>query len=110
MRVNRQVPPGIDIYPVGVLEVLLGVWRSVLACHGVALRHSLGRVRWWCRLVRQQVRDRQWRALRSQFNGYLAEPAVWPEGLRRCGSGWTRGRALRSLQRHGYPAATPARR
>jgi len=36
---------------------------------------------------------------RSAWNGFLAEPRDMT-GLRRCGHGWTRHRALRDLERH----------
>lgn len=87
--------PAIDIYPVGILADLhewannpdrREAWRR--------LRYDV-RAHGW-----RYLRNRDWRSLRRWFaNGYLAEPAKWPDGLTRCGSGWTRGRALRDLQR-----------
>jgi hypothetical protein len=38
--------------------------------------------------------------MKTFFNGYLAEPTPFPDGMHRCGSGWTRKRALRSLRRN----------
>ena len=48
-----------------------------------------------------QIKRRNWRAVRNYFNGYLAEWHFPPEGFAhgRCGSGWTRKAALRSLGR-----------
>lgn len=49
-----------------------------------------------------QIQKRNWRAVRNYFNGYLAEWHYPPEGLihGRCGTGWTRKAARRSLGRH----------
>lgn len=44
-------------------------------------------------------RERKWHEMKSFFNGYLAEPDPFPDGVTRCGSGWTQQRALRSLRR-----------
>jgi hypothetical protein len=51
--------------------------------------------------VVRHIRARNWRALKNTFNGYLAEPDEFPPGdyRRRCGTGWTRRRAMRSLYR-----------
>ncbi len=51
------------------------------------------------RYVARQVKRREWRAVRNYFNGYLAEWHYAPEGVIvwRCGRGWTRKAALRSL-------------
>lgn len=72
----------IDVYPVGVLE---------------ALKHH--RVRGKFQHLKRHLRERDWNAIKNSFNGYLAEPREWPEGLRRCGSGWTKRRALADLKR-----------
>lgn len=47
----------------------------------------------------ERVRERNWRSVRNYFNGYLAEWHYPPRELtmHRCGSGWTRRAALRSL-------------
>lgn len=84
----------IDVYPVGLLSDL-----SYFVHHPdrtIARR----RLRSAARTLRGRVRRRQWRALKNYFNGYLAEPRVLPPGFRRGGTGWTRGRAWRDLQRH----------
>ena len=83
----------LDVYPVGLFRDLRyrkQGWRRL--CQ--ALRYPF-----------YQARQRNWRAVKNYFNGYLAEPAEMPPGLRRCGSGWTRRRAVtdyrRRLQRAG---------
>jgi hypothetical protein len=86
----------VDVYPVGLLADFRR-WRS--ARRNEPPEHA----RWVRRqavgyLVRR-LRERRFRAVRMAFNGYLAEPRDWPEGLRRCGSGWTQRRARRDLER-----------
>ncbi|HEY9411094.1 MAG TPA: hypothetical protein VIP77_16055 [Jiangellaceae bacterium] len=83
----------VDIYAVGLLADLR---RFVHSPEPLGAR--------WRRLrfdLRQSVlvraRHRQWRALKSYFNGYLAEHES--RGTR-CGHGWTRGRAYNDLMRH----------
>lgn len=72
----------VDVYPVGILE---------------AFKHH--RVRSELRHLKRHFRERDWNAIRNSFNGYLAEPREWPDGLRRCGSGWTKLRAMADLER-----------
>lgn len=72
-----------DVYPVGVLSDLRRA-RS-------ALRHRGIREAW--RTLHYGFR-RHWRS-RNAWNGYLAEV----DGISHCGHGWTRKRALRSLNR-----------
>ena len=79
----------ISVYPVGLLMDLQylrssGDWRSFAHRQ----RHLL---RW--------AQERNWRAIRNHFNGYLAEPHPFPPGVERCGTGWTRNRSLRDLNR-----------
>lgn len=59
--------------------------------------------------VLHQVHNRNWRAVRNYFNGYLAEWHYPPEGVthHRCGKGWTRKAAIRSLGRHIAEANAP---
>jgi len=89
-----------DIYPVGLLAEIQHSRRykrswidpkrpftHLLA----AIRHSL-KGEW-------KAAYEEWRPFKSYFNGYLAEPDVFPGRLTRCGSGWTRERALRDLRR-----------
>ena len=89
----------VDVYPVGLLHDL-----HLMHCGAWTIRRTLYELRYPIR----QARAGHWQACRNYFNGYLAEPSVWPDGLARCGSGWTRHRALRSLQRH-LAAATIGR-
>lgn len=107
-RVKHTTTDGVDIdvYPVGLLS-------DVRRLRG-ALKHQprpwdrrspAGHP--WHRLwydmrcgTLDRIRRREWRALKNYFNGYLAEPTPFPDGLQRCGSGWTQRRALASLDRH----------
>jgi hypothetical protein len=76
----------VTIYPVGL-------WLEA--------RETRRRKR-WCfhfKSMWRQIKRREWRNVKNSFNGYLAEPDIFPHGLHRCGSGWTRRRALRDLQR-----------
>lgn len=84
----------IDIYPVGLLADLKH------------FRHpaTRGRLRRGLSYLRERARDRNWRAVRSYFNGYLAEVNYPPEELRHtlCGRGWTKRAAASSLGRRLY--------
>lgn len=81
----------IEVYPVGVLADLRHAW--------VDKWHARTYLRYARQSVVRHIRNRQWRKLKNDFNGFLAEPTPWPDGVTRCGSGWTRKRALRSLRR-----------
>lgn len=77
---------GIETYPVGLYSDLKRgrVWRG-------------GRFYLW-----RQAKRGNWRAVRSYFNGYLAEWHYPPTDdafrhPRMCGRGWTRKAALRDL-------------
>lgn len=84
----------IDVYPVGVLATLFIAYRNFRrGCRTDAYRN----LRSQCRRLARATRRRDWRSFRNSFNGYLAEPYDWPEGLKGCGHGWTKRRALRSL-------------
>lgn len=91
----------IEVYPVGLLADLLRDWRQIR--HWRELRAAGGKpilhVRHAVRYLALRLRERNWRSVKSALNGYLAEPTPFPEEIRRCGSGWTRKRALRSLRR-----------
>ena len=89
----KHTTVNIDIYPVG--------WLKALRHAGGCLRRLWLRRAWYFirkewRYTRYQVRAGDWRAVRNTLNGYLAESAYG----RRCGTGWTRKRALRSLYCH----------
>lgn len=89
----------VDVYPVGFLRDALQVWRAFRLRRqlppGVVKSEARKYARWF---------RRSWRR-KSYWNGYLAEP-TWPGDQspqwRRCGSGWTKRRALRSLSRHTF--------
>lgn len=91
----------VDIYPVGVLDDLLRIGRALRHRHPKAIRHAMSSARSSARLIRKWARAGNWRAVRNTWNGYLAEPtdtAVCAV-IRRCGTGWTKRAALRSLHR-----------
>lgn len=93
----------IDVYPVGWLAGIQRAWRYFTHPNPP----PCGRRQGWRELRRcwdytvRQAQRRNWRAVKNHFNGYLAEPREFPPGdyRRRCGSGWTKARALRSLAR-----------
>lgn len=97
----------IDIYPVGWLDALLYAWRVYSRRDpgrtGIAEGRRFARSRLHGEAVRtvSNIRRGRWRELKNTFNGHLAEPYEFPPGdyRRRCGTGWTKARALRSLQR-----------
>lgn len=92
--------PAIDVYPVGMLHDLLILSRAIRAGRRDGILWALGRFRSTARHLWRWARTGNWGAVKGTFNGYLAEPVAFPEALRRCGSGWTKKRALRSLSRH----------
>jgi len=83
----------VDVYPVGLWHDLQHFRR------GVHRPRRIQRLRYALRYPLRQARAGNWRAVKNYFNGYLAEPADFPPGVTRCGSGWTRRRALRDWQR-----------
>jgi len=101
----------VDVYPVGVLKQLIHTWHILTARKFPAsvgapsplwrLKRARTSLSYIPKTIGRHVRDRDWRALKNTFNGYLAEPTEFPAGeyRRRCGTGWTKRRALRSLQR-----------
>lgn len=76
------------LYAVGWLAALRrpGIWR-------------LRELRREWRYCVEQAKAGNWRAVRMTFNGWMYEPDPWPEDARRCGTGWTKGRAVRSFAR-----------
>jgi hypothetical protein len=78
--------------------------RSTISVYPVGLLSDIKRRRVW-RGIRgyliPQIQDRNWRAVKNYFNGYLAEIDYPPVTLNffRCGKGWTRRAALSSLGR-----------
>lgn len=86
-------PKPVEVYAVGVLADLKRDWRMVMK-----LRKRPVHMRRCLRYIARQVRARNWRAVKNSFNGYLAEPYDM-SGVTRCGTGWTKRRAMRSLRR-----------
>jgi hypothetical protein len=68
------------VYPVGVLDTFQRRkgWRTTR------------------RYLAHQIHNRNWRAVRNHFNGYLAEHDGHPHNA---GRGWTRKAALRRVER-----------
>lgn len=91
----------VDIYAVGWLRVFLRARAAIMQWGPRAgLRMCWPNFAWQCRYVAGNVRERKWRAVKNTLNGYVAEPRELAEGFTRCGTGWTKARALRSLARH----------
>lgn len=81
----------IDVYPVGLLSDL------AFFVHAVDRTDARRKLRYVTKCQIERIQRHEWRALKSYFNGYLAEHATLGT---RAGHGWTRGRALRDLARH----------
>lgn len=96
------VDDGIDVYPVGLFRDLRQFRHDRLA--GAPRRWR--RLRHGLRTPLRAARTRDWHHVKTYLNGYLAEPADFPPGLTRCGSGWTRRRALRDYERRADRART----
>jgi hypothetical protein len=86
----RLDPANVDIYSVGLLHDLTHF------VHGIDRRSACRAFRNRLRYPIGEARRGNWRAVKNYFNGYLAE-ADDMTGVPRCGTGWTRGRAYRSL-------------
>jgi hypothetical protein len=112
----------IDVYPVGVLANAQRAWQYLTLPGGRVPAVTRHNITWRWRIdrayseiyavyrnTRRFIRNRQWHDLRQHFNGYLAEPDPWPDGigLTRCGRGWTRSGAIMSLYRRALAAAGP---
>ena len=76
-----------------VIVYRVGFWHDVFYAFRAARLGQWEKARYLPRNVR-----RSWRR-RSYWNGWLAEPQEWPDGLKRCGAGWTYTGALRDLAR-----------
>lgn len=81
----------ITIYPVGLLADLAQF------IHNPDRPAARRRLRYALSHPIRNARASNWRAVKSYFNGYLAEHSKLGS---RCGHGWTRGRAYRDLARH----------
>ena len=91
-----------DIYPVGALKTMLMVRSALRHRNWRGAWNQLGHER---RTIQRIIRFGKWRALKNHFNGYLCEPNPFPRGVTRCGSGWTKRRAARSMDRQILRAA-----
>jgi hypothetical protein len=96
----------VDLYSVGVLADLRSSWRYLSTHREDLLTERIHRVRtvlgYSLRRTLTSIRTRRWSYLRNSLNGYLAEITNPSTELARkvgAGHGWTRTRALRSLQR-----------
>jgi hypothetical protein len=91
---------GEAVYPVGVLAAIQRIGRALTVRHDdlhgkrVAIVRRELRKEW--RYLRHQIRARNWRAVRNNFNGYLAEHDNHPHN---CGKGWTKRAAIRRADR-----------
>lgn len=110
-RVTVEGLGEVDVYPVGLMSNICTV-RLRLGFFGLSrktfqpLGQSIAYIRF--QLRKSDTRRNLHEIRQHLFNGYLAEPLVWPEDrwLIRCGSGWTRNRAVRDLRRR-YRNAEP---
>jgi hypothetical protein len=85
----------IDVYRVGLLAALYFDLRAVRL--GFRQHPLLGHTRRELGYMRGFARRGNWRAIRNACGGWHAEHAY---AGTRCGTGWTRRRALRDLRRH----------
>jgi len=93
----------VDIYDVGWLAAIRYARRVLTAPELRGHRaEALWRLRSEWRYTVDAIRQHNWRRVKNSFNGWMAEPTPFPNGVKRCGTGWTRSRAMRSLRRHGY--------
>ena len=90
----------VDIYPVGLLSEIQHSrrYKRLWIRPKRVFIHLLTAIRYFFK-AEWKLSYEEWRPFKSYFNGYLAEPDIFPGKLTRCGSGWTRKRALRDLQR-----------
>ena len=99
---------GIQTYAVGYLQAINGILRLRLVRdlpYGdriKARKYVTWQLQRELRGTRRHFANRDWHAIRNQFNGYLAEWDYPPEGMlhNRCGAGWTRRGAVRRLGTH----------
>lgn len=85
-------PRHVDVYRVGLLYALHFDWRAMTAA-GRRPAATVNEIRHLVRLARAG----NWRTFRQQFDGWHAEHRY---AGTRCGTGWTRSRALADLNRH----------
>jgi hypothetical protein len=83
------------VYPVGLLRD----WRQYRRSPPGRRRAGRAAVRRSLACPVRHACHGEWRAAKNWLNGWLAEPDPFPPRLVRCGSGWTRRRALADLDR-----------
>lgn len=86
----------VDVYPVGIQYDL---WVSARMLRRGMWGLAWMQIRNMLRLLRARVQRNRFRVLKLYLNGHLAEPYTWPKGLKLCGTGWTKKRALADLRR-----------
>lgn len=90
----------IDVYRIGILWALHFDWRAL------TVSGRWGGKTWdWLKQVARWARAGKWRSVRNAFGGWHAEHAY---AGTRCGTGWTRKRALADLRRHLDQCAAPS--
>ena len=87
-----------DTYPVGVLRTIQITARALTRPGLTGKRLTIIRQKWRTerRYLALQVKARDWRAVRNNFNGYLCEHDGHPHN---CGRGWTKRAAIRRADR-----------
>lgn len=91
-------------YRVGLFANLFHAWRAFRLGEAAFGRQYLKRE---VRVLWRYLRSGKWHELRMHLGGFHCEPEPFPEGATRCGSGWTRNRARRSMARN---IPTPGKR
>lgn len=91
---NPDHTGGVSVYTVGLFDAVFRDYVRVRHAHQKPVFTKRSIVR-----MLNDIRRHKWRELKNEFNGFLAEPYYWPDELIRCGSGWTKRRALRSLHK-----------
>lgn len=91
----------VDVYPVGALANVIHAYGAARAGRWALVKNYWKSER---RTIRRYVVGHDWHNLRQHLNGYLAEPYHWPTdgSLTKCGRGWTRAAAMRSLRKRGW--------
>lgn len=85
-----------EVYPVGLQR---SIWLASRLVRSGKFRLA------WAELAQELTRELgllqtgNWRSVKLALNGHLAEPREWPSGMRRCGTGWTKKRAIRATQK-----------
>lgn len=101
---GSAAPAPTDVYAVGLLRDLSQASHVLRRGRpGARVRNAVLALRRIPATLKREMRGRNWRGLRSYFNGYLAEH----DGCRHnAGRGWTRRTAGRSVARLHADAAS----